>query len=81
MRKFAQTNIISVVYGPYWKHVIDGLSHRNDDNVHFMFYEDAKLDMENTLKKLSDFLGHPLEDEDLPDLMNHLHIDSFKKKR
>jgi len=68
-----------VMNAPYWKHVLEGWNYRADDNVHFMFYEDLKFDMENSLKKLSVFLGHPLEDEDLPKLMNHLQFESFKK--
>lgn len=65
--------------GPYWKHVLDGWSHRNDENVHFMFYEDIQTDMEESMRKLATFLGKSLNDEDLPMLKEHLKIDSFKK--
>lgn len=44
-----------------------------------MFYENSKLDMENTLRKLSEFLGKPLKDEDLPKLMEHLQFENVKK--
>lgn len=44
-----------------------------------MFYEDLKFDLASSLKKLADFLGHPLSDEDLPKLMQHLSFESVKK--
>lgn len=69
----------SVMYGPHWKHILDGWSHRDDENVHFMFYEDLKMNMENSLKKLSNFLELPLREEDLPKLMDYLQFESFKK--
>jgi len=68
-----------VFYGPYWKHVLSGWNNRDADNVHFMFYEDSKLDLKNSLKNLSMFLEKSLKDEDLPKLMDHLTVDSFKK--
>lgn len=67
------------MWGPYWKHILDGWRHRNDENVLFMFYEDSQLDMEKALRKLSNFLGKPLKDEDLPKLMDHLHIENVRK--
>lgn len=67
------------MWGPYWKHVLDGWSHQHDENVHFMFYETSMLEMESSLKDLASFLGHPLKDEDLPALMNHLQFDNVKK--
>lgn len=44
-----------------------------------MFYEDCKLDLATSLKKLAEFLGKPLSDDDLPKLIKHLQFDSFKK--
>lgn len=72
-------NFIVVIYGPFLKHVLDGWSHRNDKNVHFMFYEESKFDMENSLKKLAEFLEKPLADDDLPKLMEHLTFENVKK--
>jgi hypothetical protein len=56
----------------------DGWSHRNDENVLFMFYEDLILNLPEQLKKLSTFLNKPINDDDLPKLMDHLHIKNFK---
>lgn len=44
-----------------------------------MFYEDLKFDLASSLKKLADFLGHPLSDDDLPKLMQHLSFENTKK--
>lgn len=44
-----------------------------------MFYEDIKLNMEDSLKKLAEFFGKPLEDEDLPRLMTHISFENVKK--
>lgn len=67
------------MWGPYWKHILDGWKHRNDSNVHFMFYEDSKLNIEKSLKKLAEFLEVTLKDEDLPKLIDHLSFDNVKK--
>lgn len=64
---------------PYWKHILDGWSHRHDDNVHFMFYEDSRKNLAVELKKLATFLEKPLKDEDLPGLMDYLKFENAKR--
>lgn len=59
--------------------MLDGWSHRNDENVHFMFFENCKMNMEKSLKDLASFLESPLKDEDLPKLMSHLKFENIKK--
>lgn len=44
----------------------------------FIFYEDLIADLENSLKTISNFLEKPLNDFDLPRLMEHLSFDNFK---
>lgn len=44
-----------------------------------MFYEDSKFDLASQLRKLADFLGHPLNEDDLPKLMEHLSFESVQK--
>lgn len=72
-------SILLVIYGPYWKHALDGWSHRNDNNFHYMFYEDSISDIKNTLTKLAAFLQVSLHDEDFPKLMEHLKFENVKK--
>lgn len=58
---------------------MDGWNNRHHENVHFVFYEELKLDQENALKKLANFLGNPLKEEDLPQLMEHISFENIKK--
>lgn len=58
---------------------MNGWENHHRENVHFMFYEDSKFDLASALKSLADFLGHPLKDEDLPRLMEHLSFENTKK--
>lgn len=69
------------MWGPYFEHIKDGWSRRNDPNVLFLFYEDLLMDFANSLKKLASFLEYPLSDNDLPDLMHYLNIESFKENQ
>lgn len=53
-------------------------SHRNDENVLFLFYENLNLETEQTLRKLANFLGKTLNDNELPQLLDHLQFENFK---
>lgn len=66
-------------WSPYFKHIKDGWEHRHEENVLFLFYEELTADLASSLKKLSEFLGKPLKDEDLPQLIDHLNIKNFKE--
>lgn len=68
----------SVHWSPYFEHIKDGWSHRHDENVLFLFYEDLIADLEGSLRQLARFLGKPLKDTDLPKLLDHLSIQNFK---
>lgn len=46
-----------------------------------MFYEDCKADLASSLRKLAEFLDHPLKDEDLPRLLEHLSFGSFRENK
>lgn len=73
--------LFTVTWGPYFEHIKDGWSHRNDKNVLFLFYEDLVMDLKGSLKKLATFLERPLNEADLPELMNHLNIQNFKQNK
>lgn len=60
---------------------MNGWENRHFENVHFMFYEDSQSDLAGSLRKLAEFLGHPLKEEDLPKLMQHLSIDNMKTQQ
>lgn len=63
---------------PYWKHVLDAWNRRNDDNVHFMFYEDILLKPEETIKELAAFLGKRLMEDEVKSLKDHLKFENFR---
>lgn len=44
-----------------------------------MFYEDLKINLEDSLRKLSDFLEKPLKDKELPRLIDHLQFENVRK--
>jgi len=71
-------SLLAVHWGPYFEHVKEGWSHRNDANVHFIFYEDLVMNLRGSLIKLADFLERPLDNDDLPALMDHLSVKNFK---
>lgn len=68
----------TVHWSPYFEHIKNGWSHRHDENVLFLFYEDLMADLKGSLRQLAHFLGKPLKDEDLPKLLDHLSIKNFK---
>lgn len=65
-------------WSPFFGHIKDGWSHRNDENVLFLHYEDLLSDLKSSLIKLANFLGKPLKDDDMPKLLDHLSIKNFK---
>lgn len=71
--------IFLVAWGPYFEHIKDGWNRRNDKNVLFLFYEDIIIDLKKCLRTLSTFLECQLNDDDLPELVDHLSFDSFKE--
>ncbi|XP_066971897.1 sulfotransferase 1C4-like [Macrobrachium rosenbergii] len=53
------------IYGNYWHHVSEAWKRRDHPNLHIMFYEDMKADIMAELKKLNEFLGTNLNEEQL----------------
>ena len=44
----------------------------------FLHYEDLLSDLPASLKKLAEFLGKALKDDDMPKLLDHLNIKNFR---
>ncbi|KAF7992187.1 hypothetical protein HCN44_001512 [Aphidius gifuensis] len=64
--------------GPYWPHVKEGWNLRNNKNVLFLFYEDIRMNLFETIKKVSHFLDKTYSDEEIQRLVCHLDIDKFR---
>lgn len=59
-----------VIYGPYWLHLKEAWKQRDHPNLHFMFYEDLKQNNMEELKRLDNFLGTKLTQEQLENVCN-----------
>lgn len=78
IKKILAFNIILVHWSPYFAHIKEGWKHRHHENVLFLFYEDMMSNLEESLRKLADFFEKPLNDCDMPKLLDHLNIKNFK---
>ncbi|XP_067133688.1 sulfotransferase 1C3-like [Centruroides vittatus] len=48
-------------YGDYFDHLLEWYKHKNDNNVHFVTYEDLKKDIKGEILKIAKFLGEEYE--------------------
>ncbi|XP_042240703.1 uncharacterized protein LOC121878510 [Homarus americanus] len=69
-----------VVYGPYWLHVKEAWEKRQHPNLHFLFYEDLRADAMAELKKLNDFLGTKLNQEQLENVARHTSFSEMQAR-
>lgn len=60
-----------VPYGPMWKHYAEMWSHRNDQNVLVLFYEDMHKDISGTISKIAEFFGRNLTDDEINAVAEH----------
>lgn len=63
---------------PYWSHIKEGWTHRHHSNVLFMFYEDMSRDLPSTIRKVAEFLGKTMNEEEITKLTEYLKIDNFR---
>ncbi|MDA0351998.1 MAG: sulfotransferase domain-containing protein [Chloroflexi bacterium] len=49
--------------GDYWLHLLSWWAHRHDENVLLLAYEDMKADLPETVRRIAEFIGVPLDDE------------------
>ncbi len=50
--------------GSYFDHILEWWSHKDDENVLFLKYEDLKKDLKSQVKIIAEFLGFKLSDEE-----------------
>ncbi|XP_063222855.1 sulfotransferase 1B1-like isoform X2 [Bacillus rossius redtenbacheri] len=68
-----------VMFSPYWAHVTEAWGKRHSPNMLFLFYEDIVKDMRAAIRRVADFLGTQVTEEQVAALAAHLHIDTFRK--
>ncbi|XP_047475121.1 sulfotransferase 1C4-like [Penaeus chinensis] len=69
-----------LIYGPYWEHLREAWPRRDHPNMHFVFYEDMKADPMAELRKLNQFLGTDLTEEQLEKIAHYTSFGEMKKR-
>ncbi|XP_045104699.1 sulfotransferase 1E1-like [Portunus trituberculatus] len=69
-----------LVYGTYAEHLKEAWERRNHPNLHIMFYEDMKGDINEELKRLDAFLGTNLTPQQLDNVARHTSFKEMKKR-
>nr|XP_009859659.3 uncharacterized protein LOC104266029 [Ciona intestinalis] len=64
----------------YMEHLLSWYSHRNDSNVLFVFYEDLIQYQEKEIKRIADFLGVAVSDQDVSNIAKETSFESLKEK-
>ncbi|XP_018563758.1 estrogen sulfotransferase-like [Anoplophora glabripennis] len=66
---------------PYFEHVKEAWERRNDKNFLFLFYEDTMKDKRQTIRKIADFLGKDLSENEIDKLEDYLSFEKFKNNK
>ena len=64
---------------PFFPHVLEAWKEKSNPNMLFLFFEDMKRDLRETIQQVGKFLGKDLTGEQLDGLESHLHFSSMKK--
>nr|XP_002127351.2 cytosolic sulfotransferase 3-like [Ciona intestinalis] len=64
----------------YMEHLLSWYPHRNDSNVLFVFYEDLIQYQEREIKRIADFLGVAVSDQDVSSIAKETSFESLKEK-
>ena len=75
-RNFIYGNVDS---GDFFDHVLSWWSHRNEDNVLFLMFEDMKKDPRAAITRIATFIGADVSDEVIDKVVAETSFDSMKK--
>ncbi|XP_044758929.1 uncharacterized protein LOC123316773 [Coccinella septempunctata] len=67
--------------GNYMQLLKDAWKNRHSKNLLILFYEEVNKDKRAAIKKIADFLGKNLTDEELRTLLDHVDIKKFKENK
>lgn len=67
------------LYGSYWHHVLGGWKLREHKNLKFVWFEDMKTSQKSVIEEVCYFVQHPLSEEKMDELVEHLKFENFKK--
>jgi len=68
-----------VFYGSYWHHVLGGWKKRDNKNLKFIWFEEMKADQKRVIEELCTFLDHPLSEDKVETLVEHLKFENIRK--
>ncbi|XP_047995707.1 LOW QUALITY PROTEIN: luciferin sulfotransferase-like [Leguminivora glycinivorella] len=70
-----------VVRSPYLTHLREAWALRQHPNMLFIFYENMKKDLPSSIKRVSNFLGKKVNEEQIAKLCEHLAIENFRNNK
>ena len=82
-KNFAEAfvNDIAGTWCPFIPHVLEYWNVRNLPNVCFITYEEMKSDLAAVIRKVSSFLEHPVPEDQIQSLIDHLSFDKMKDNK
>lgn len=69
-----------LVYGPYWLHIKEAWEQKDNPNMHFVFYEDMKSNINEELEKLNNFLATDLSKDQLEKVRHYTSFEEMKHR-
>ncbi|CAB3235052.1 unnamed protein product [Arctia plantaginis] len=68
-----------VKISPHFEHVKEAWNLRHHPNMLFLFYEDSIKDLPSSIRRVADFLGKDITEDQVTSLCDHLNFENFKK--
>ncbi|XP_077989338.1 sulfotransferase 1C4-like [Glandiceps talaboti] len=68
-----------VAWGSWFDHVLGYWNHRNDGNILFLQFADLKKDLPGQVRKIADFLGKPLTEEQIKIVSDWCSFENMSK--
>ncbi|XP_072317207.1 amine sulfotransferase-like [Eucyclogobius newberryi] len=68
-----------VMGGNWFQHIKSWFAHKDDLNMMFLTYEEMLLDLTSSVKRLADFLGIELTQDQLQNVVKHSTFNNMKK--
>jgi hypothetical protein len=67
-----------VPFGSWFNHTLDWWLHKNENNILFMKYEDMKIDLKASVKRIAYFMGYQLDDHKIEQIYEQCTFEAMK---